>query len=385
MSKGLSFNRLSVRLIAAFLLAAVIGVVVVAVLAYRGTSSQFRSYVSDVQAMQSMMGGGGMMGNSWMGDSWMGMTSQPATNFMGNLGRTLWVAGIVGVLLAIVLGALFTQYIVAPLGQVSAAAKRVAKGDFHHRVNVRGSTELTELGESFNSMAETLKHDRELRQNTMADIAHELRTPLSVLQANIEGMQDGVLEKSPENLESLHQETLTLSRLIEDLRTLSLAESGQLKFNLKSTDMRDLSSKVVEGMQTQFASKKVSLSLESPEVLAPVTADPDRIQQVLGNLLTNALRYTPENGRVSVKVGADDGGVIASVTDNGIGISSQDLPKLFDRFYRADRSRTRATGGTGLGLAIVKQLVEAHGGRVWATSELGKGSSFFFRLPVVHS
>ena len=230
-------------------------------------------------------------------------------------------------------------------------------------------------------MADTLKHDRELRQNIVADIAHELRTPLSVLQANIEAMQDGVLEKSPENLESLHQETVTLARLIEDLRTLSLAESGQLKFNLKTTDMKELSTKVVEGMQTQFDSKRISLSLEAPEILTPVTVDPDRIEQVIRNLLSNALHYTPEGGRVTIRLVPDAGGLTASVTDTGIGVPQDDFPHLFERFYRVDRSRTRSTGGTGLGLAIVKQLVEAHGGHVSATSEVGKGSSFSFHLP----
>ncbi|OGO20499.1 MAG: hypothetical protein A2144_03080 [Chloroflexi bacterium RBG_16_50_9] len=365
------------RLTAAFLLAAVIGVAMVAFLAYRSASADFRAYISNIEAMQRMMGGmGGMMGNSWMG-----MTSQPALDFMNSLGRTLWVAGLMGVLLAIILGGLFTRYIVAPLGEVTIAAKRVAKGDFLQRVKVRGSSELTELGESFNSMADTLKHDRELRQNIVADIAHELRTPLSVLQANIEAMQDGVLEKSPENLESLHQETVTLARLIEDLRTLSLAESGQLKFNLKTTDMKELSTKVVEGMQTQFDSKRISLSLEAPEILTPVTVDPDRIEQVIRNLLSNALHYTPEGGRVTIRLVPDAGGLTASVTDTGIGVPQDDFPHLFERFYRVDRSRTRSTGGTGLGLAIVKQLVEAHGGHVSATSEVGKGSSFSFHLP----
>lgn len=376
------YNRLSVRLTAAFLLAAVIGVSVVAIFAYRSTASDFRSYISSIEGMQRMMGGsmGGMMGNPWMG-----MTSQPALDFMSNLGRTLWIAGLVGVLLALILGGLFTRYIVAPLGEVTAAARRMAKGEFLQRVKAHGSSELTELSESFNSMAETLKYDRDLRQNMIADIAHELRTPLSVLQANIEAMQDGVLEKNSENLESLHQETITLARLIEDLRTLSLAESGQLKFNLKPTGMTELTSKVIAGMQTQFASKNVRLSLEAPGILPPVTVDTDRIEQVLRNLLTNALHYTPGGGSVSVKLIPDNDGLTVSVTDTGIGVPLEDLPRLFERFYRVDRSRTRSTGGSGLGLAIVKQLVEAHAGRVWATSEVGKGSTFFFNLPVVHS
>jgi len=297
------------------------------------------------------------------------------------MGRTLWIAGLLGVVMALVLGGVFTRYIVAPLGEVTVAAKRIARGDFLQRVRPRGSSELAELGNSFNIMAETLKRDQELRQNIIADITHELRTPLSVLRANIEAMQDGVLETNPENLESLHQETLVLARLIDDLRTLSLAESGQLKFNFGRADIRELAVKVVDSMETQFASKGVRLSLEAEKGLAPIPADPDRIEQVLRNLLSNALHYTPKGGSVAVRLTPDGDGVTASVADTGIGIPAEDLPRIFERFYRVDRSRTRSTGGTGLGLAIVKQLVEAHGGRAWADSEPGKGSTFFFHLP----
>jgi signal transduction histidine kinase len=167
-------------------------------------------------------------------------------------------------------------------------------------------------------------------------------------------------------------------------------EAGQsislyVKFNLKTTDTKKLISKVVEGMQTQFASKSIRLSLEASDMLTPTTVDPDRIEQVLRNLLTNALHYTPEGGRVTVSVVPDGGSITVAVTDTGPGIPPENLPRLFDRFYRVDRSRTRSTGGSGLGLAIVKQLVEAQGGRVWATSQAGKGSTFLFRLPIVSS
>ncbi len=363
------FNRMSVRLTAAFLLAAVMGVALVAALAYRSTASDFRAFLSHLEAMQGMMGG--MMG---------GVIAQGAVDFMNNLGQTLWIAGLLGVLLALFLGGLFTRQIVAPLGEVATAARRVAKGDFRQKVKVRDSSELRELGESFNTMAETLSHDRELRQNMVADIAHELRTPLSILQANVEAMQDGILETSAGNLASLHQETLLLARLIEDLRTLSLAESGQLRFHPGDTDLKDLFSRVIEGLQTQFASKNVELALEAPDELAAVMADPDRIEQVVRNLLNNAYHYTSESGLVTVKLVPDGSGVTASVTDTGVGIPPENLPHIFGRFYRVDRSRARTTGGSGLGLAIVKQLVEAQGGRVWASSQIGKGSTFSFYL-----
>jgi signal transduction histidine kinase len=363
-----------VRLTVAFLLAATIGVALVAVLAYRVTSSDFMAFMEHVEAMQRMMGG--MMG---------GAVNEAALEFISNLRQTLWAIGLLGVALALLLGWLFTRQIVAPLGEVATAARRVAKGDLGQRVRVRGSNELVELSDSFNTMAETLSHDKELRQNMVADIAHELRTPLSVLQANIEAMQDGVLEASAENLASLHQETSILARLIDDLRTLSLAESGQLEFHPRATDMKKLSTRVIEGMRTQFASKNIDLALEATDSMAQVLVDPDRIEQVIRNLLSNAHRYTPEGGRVTMKLVTDGEGMVASVTDTGTGIPLEDLPRVFDRFYRVDRSRTRRTGGSGLGLAIVRQLIEAQGGRVWATSQAGKGSIFFFRLPIVSS
>ncbi|MDP2931062.1 MAG: ATP-binding protein [Chloroflexota bacterium] len=369
-----AFNRLSVRLTAAFLLAATMGVALVAVLAYRTTSTGFTAFIGHLEAMQGMMGG--MMDST---------VNQAALEFISNLGQTLWIAGLLGVALALLLGGLFTRQIVAPLGEVATAARRIAKGDLSQKVKIRGSNELADLGESFNTMAQTLSHDRQLRQNMVADIAHELRTPLSVLQANIEAMQDGVLEASAENLASLHQETSLLARLIEDLGTLSLADSGQLEFHPRATDLIKLSSQIMEGMRTQFTSKNVSLALEAPDSLVPVFVDPDRIEQVMRNLLSNAFRYTPEGGRVTLRLVTDSEGVVASVTDTGTGIPSEDLPHVFERFYRVDRSRTRRTGGSGLGLAIVKQLVEAQGGRVWATSQVGKGTTFFFRLPTVSS
>ncbi|APV43814.1 two-component sensor histidine kinase [Dehalogenimonas formicexedens] len=371
------FNRLSVRLILGFLLSSVLGMGLVAILAYNATSGSFHDFVITMQGMMGNGPGGpgGMMGN---GNLW---GQQITVNFLSDFGRTLWMAGLLGVLLAIVLGGLFTRNIVAPVGKVAAAAKKVAGGDLSQKVRLKGSSELVELGESFNSMTHTLRRDQELRQNMVADVAHELRTPLSVLRANIEAMQDGVLETSPANLESLHQETVNLGRLVEDLRTITLAESGQLKIHRQETDVSALAARVVEAMRTQFDSKSIELAVEA---LRPVEADvdSDRIEQVLRNLLANALHYSSSGGRVVVKVERNDSGAVISVADTGIGISAEDLPHIFDRFYRVDRSRARATGGSGLGLAIVKQLVEAHGGRVRVESALGKGSTFSFSLPV---
>ena len=372
------FNRLSIRLTAAFLLAAISGVALVAVLTYYSASSDFSDFLRHVEAMESMMGRGmmsGMMGGQTF--------AQAQKDFQDNLGRTLWVAGISGTALAIFLGYLFTRQIVAPLSKVTAAARRVAEGDLEQRVDIHGAGEPAELGESFNLMAATLSHDRELRRNMVADIAHELRTPLSILQGNIEAMLDGVMAANTDNLTSIHQETMLLARLVDDLRTLSLAEGGQLRFQPEDTDLRSLSLQVIDGFQTQLASKNISVALEAPHDLPQAWVDPDRTAQVMRNLLSNAFRYTPEDGNITIRLTAGNDGITVAVTDTGAGIPPEDLPHVFDRFYRVDRSRTRSTGGSGLGLAIVKQLVEAQDGRVWADSTEGKGSTFAFRVPHV--
>lgn len=366
-------GRLSVRLTGAFLLASVAGVALVAALAYRSTASDFRSFVGHMGATSGM---GSMM------DDMMGAPlTQAAAGFMDNLERTLWMAGLLGIVLAIVLGGLFARYIVSPLGAVAAAAGEVARGDFSRRVEVQGSNELAALGESFNLMAATLDRDRQLRQNMVADIAHELRTPLSILQANVEAMQDGVLESNAENLASLHQETLLLARLVEDLRTLSLADAGQLTLHRQPVDLSALASQVVASLGPKFAAKGIGLEMAAPPALPSLEVDPDRIEQVLRNLVSNALQYTPSGGRVSVGLSADGAGMTLSVADTGIGIPAEHLPFVFDRFYRVDRSRSRSTGASGLGLAIVRQLVTAHEGRAWATSQPGQGSTFNVFLP----
>lgn len=373
------FSRLSTRLTAAFLIAAISGVVLVAILAYRSTSSDFSAFLRLMEGMENMMGGGmgGMMGSQSL--------IQAQSDFLDNLRRTLWIAGIAGVVVAILLGALFTRQIVAPLGKVTAAAKRVAQGAFDQKVDIGGSGELDELGKSFNSMAATLARDQQLRRSMVADIAHELRTPLTILQGNVEAMLDGLLPADKENLTSLHQETLLLTRLVADLRTLSLAEAGQLEFRPKATDLKKLSSQVIDNFRPQLSARNIAVELDSPDGLPDVWVDPERTAQVLRNLLSNAMHYTPEGGSIKVRLNSTTEGVIVSVIDTGSGIPPDDLPRVFDRFYRVDRSRTRGTGGSGLGLAIVKQLVEAQGGKVWVESILGKGSAFSFQVPYPQS
>jgi signal transduction histidine kinase len=235
-------------------------------------------------------------------------------------------------------------------------------------------------------MADALVQGQQVRQHMIADIAHELRTPLSVVQANLEAMLDGVLPTNTQEIASLHEEILLLSRLVGDLRLLSLAEAGQLKLERTATDPAQLVHRVVDRMSVQAEAVRVTLTAEVASPLPAVHVDADRVGQVLTNLVDNALRYTPADGRVVVRAYTDieDGArpaVVFAVADTGSGIAPDELPYVFDRFYRPDKSRSRASGGSGLGLAIVKQLVEAHGGRVWVTSRPERGTTFLFTMP----
>ena len=278
------------------------------------------------------------------------------------------------------------------LNRLSLAANRVASGDFSQRVEVRSKDELASLAAAFNTMAESLAKTEDQRKRLFSDIAHELKTPIAVIQGNLEAIAAGVADPTPERISSLQEETALLTRLVTDLRDLSLAESGQLKLHPQPTDLAELIRGAVAGVQAQAEERGVEVTATAEEGLPPVLADPDRVGQVLRNLIANALRYTPGAGSIRVSAGLDgQAGPSArgvrpawvSVADTGSGIPSEDLPHIFDRFYRVDKSRSRASGGSGLGLAVVKQLVEAHGGKVWAESELGKGTVFHFTLPTV--
>lgn len=314
----------------------------------------------------------------------------PASDFLAAVDRSAWTAGLASGGLALLLGTLLFRGIVAPIRSVVTASQQLAAGRLTHRVPVTSRDEVGYLATAFNQMADSLQRDQELRRNMIADIAHELRTPLSVIQSNLEAMLDGVLPKSAEEIALLHHETALLTRLVADLRLLSLAESGQLKLERVPLDMADLAQRAVERSRGQAEETGIVIDAEVAPGLPPVEADEDRVTQVIGNLVGNAMRYTPAGGRVALSILPGHAGpdlvpttVLVAVQDTGSGIARDDLPYVFDRFYRVEKSRNRASGGSGIGLAIVKQVVEAHGGSVGAESEPGKGSRFWFTLPVV--
>ena len=302
----------------------------------------------------------------------------PAGDFLTSINQSIITSAAVAGLIALLLGGILFFQITAPLRNLKKAAHAITQGDLNQRVAIRSHDELGELGETFNSMADTLKKNEIQRQNLVADIAHELRTPLAAIQATLEGMLDGVLPTDAEQVTALHHETMLLNRLVGDLRLLSLADSGELTLEGAQADLNELICQVVERSKNQAGQKNITLQVDIPGALPEIQADTLRITQVLNNLIGNALRYVPESGTIIVsarKISEPEDAIEVSVTDTGKGIPKEDLPNVFDRFYRADKSRTRASGGSGLGLAIVKQLVEAHGGKVEANSPIFSGES----------
>ncbi len=287
------------------------------------------------------------------------------------------------VLVALAVAVFVARRIVEPVEAMGAAAQRIAAGRYGERVPVASQDELGELAEQFNRMAEALQRLERLRKDLVADVAHELRTPLAGLSGYLEGLLDGVLEASPEVLGRMQREVHRLQRLVEDLQELSRVEAGQVKVQPVPTILREVVEGVVARLRPQGEDKGIRLGVEVPPDLPAVLADPDRVAQVLTNLLGNALQYTPLGGRVDVRAWRVGREVAVAVQDTGIGIPPEHLPFVFERFYRVDRSRSRRAGGAGIGLAIARSLVELHGGKIWADSPgPGRGSTFTFTLPV---
>ncbi len=298
--------------------------------------------------------------------------------------RAALIAGLLAGLVAFALAIVLVRQITHPLTELNDASQRIAQGDLTARVPQEGTDELGQLGGAFNRMASALETQETLRRHLMADVAHELRTPLTAIQGTVEALQDGIFPLTPDSLTPIHEETLLLNRLVEDLHALAQAEAGRLSLNLADLDMSELTEKIVTGLLPVAQQTGIHLSWQVTTPPTTLPGDAQRIGQVLTNLLSNALRHTPAGGKIEVTVKHQTGGLLLSVQDSGPGIAAADLPHIFDRFYRGDRSRSRETGGSGLGLTIARQLVEAHGGRIWVESPppgQEKGSVFHVLLP----
>jgi len=307
--------------------------------------------------------------------------SSPEQRYLSHVNTSLIIAGVVGAAVAILLGLFLTRQFTKPIRALKRGAARIAGGDLAYRVEVKSKDEFGELATSFNSMAATLDSSEQSRRRLFADIAHELRTPLSVIGGTVDAMLDGVYEPNPDNLTSIKEETEVLTRLVAELRDLTLAESGHLKLEVEPTNLAELVQRRVSQAEVIAQGKNISLKTDITERLPEIEADGRRVEQVVANLLDNALNHTPQGGTVTIAVSPDKDGILVSVSDTGEGIPPEHLPYIFERFYRVDDARSRKTGGAGLGLAIAKQMVELHGGRIWVESEAGKGSKFSFTLP----
>ncbi len=304
--------------------------------------------------------------------------------FVETIFYSLLAAALAAVVIAAAASLFVSRRITDPLQRMLVATRRISAGRYKERVPVQENDEIGSLSESFNDMAAALQATEQQRREFVADISHELRTPLSILQGYMEGLIDGVLEPSEDTWGLLYTETERMRRLVEDLQQLSQAEAGQLTLDAKPISPEATIVRSTESMLPLFADKGVALESEVPKRLPLVVADADRMVQVLTNLLRNALRYTPTAGRVTVEAETSGDEVRFTVRDTGSGIAPEHLPHLFERFYRAEKSRSRVGGGSGVGLAISKALVEAMGGRIQADSlGPGKGATFSFTLPVV--
>jgi len=312
--------------------------------------------------------------------------NQHEGQLLNSLHNSLAYVGAIILIAGLAASYLLARRVTDPLRKLSAAAEQIGSGHYEQPILEKSNDEVGQLADSIRAMAEALQIHQRQRERLFADIAHELRTPLAVIQGNLEGMIEDVVPTDKEQLSSLLEETIHLKRLIQDLRDLSLAEAGQLRLEPVPSDMTLLIERVVVLLKPLADEKDIHLEFVGKVLLPPILIDPVRISQVINNLLINAIRYTQEHGRILVFTAVENTGdrewLVTKVMDNGSGIPDSDVAHIFDHFYRVDISRARRSGGTGIGLAIVKQLISIHGGRVTVESTPGEGSTFIIYLPL---
>ncbi len=306
----------------------------------------------------------------------------PEQAFMDQVRNNLLLAGLIATVIGAGLGLAFSRTLTRPLDRLATAARAIAAKDLTQRVETSGTVEVANVANAFNDMAHSLQKAEELRRNLVADVAHELRTPLSVMQGNLSAQLDGLFPLDLAETARLYDETRLLSRLVDDLRELAQAEAGQLQLNVGSIDLRPVIESTAEAFNALAAEKQVTIGLQMLDELPSVKADSARVTQVLRVFVSNALRHTPTNGMITISAVTLPDQVGVSVQDTGDGVAPDEIAFVFDRFWRGDKSRARETGGSGLGLAIAKQLIEAQGGTIGVESTVGQGSRFWFTLPV---
>jgi histidine kinase len=372
-------SRLWLKLFASYFLVIVIGMgsiwVATRFTAPRSFQRHMLGMLTGTGTGMGMMGQGNGQGNGMMGQFY--------ADYQASFNESLTAAVIAASLVALGASIIISRTIVSPVRSMTNASARIAEGRYDERVDLQGNDELAQLAKSFNQMAEQLEQVENMRRRLIGDVAHELRTPLTAIKGSAEALMDGVLPATDETYQQIHNEAERLNRLVDDLQELSRVESRATNLNIRSVDSTSAIKTVAKRMQFQFDEKRLSLSLNLPHDPIHIQADEDRLIQILTNLLGNALQYTPEGGEVTLSLEKDKDMARFFVRDTGVGIPADHLAHIFDRFYRVDKSRSRARGGSGIGLTIAKHLVEAQGGTIWAESEgENKGSVFIFTLPL---
>jgi histidine kinase len=324
------------------------------------------------------------MGRGFGSPGGSGMMVQLYADYRAGFNEALLYASLAAGAAAILLSIVFSRRVIAPVRAMAAASERIANGHYEERVGVAGADELGQFAARFNEMAEKLEQVEAMRRRLIGDVSHELRTPLTTIKGSMEGLIDGVLPATAETYQQVHAEADRLNRLVDDLQELSRVEAHAYQLNCRAVEVEPLLSSAVKRMTVQAQAKNITLTVNAAAGLPPIQGDADRLLQVLTNLISNAIRYSADGSHVGLTARPVANEVQIAVKDSGIGIPAEHLPRVFDRFYRADPSRSRgAGGGSGIGLTIARALVEAHGGRIWAESAgEGQGSTFAFTLPM---
>lgn len=367
---------LSLQVFLSIVLVSLGAVLVVGLIARNALAAAFDAYLTSLPAATSGMPGRGRMGRVILGGA--------EQTFVASVDRSVYIGAAVAVLIAAVVAILLTRYLTRPIRTLEMAAEGLAEGDLAHRVEPAGPMEVAALGEAFNRMADSLEEAEVLRRRLVADVAHELRNPIAAARVHAEGMAEGVLPATQTRFEALVSDLGHLSALVNDLQQLAVAEAGQLRYDMAPVDLAELVAQE-SSRAAESASESLSISASGTAVPIWIEADDMRLSEVLRNLLSNAVRHTAA-GSIVVSVAKTSNLMVeVRVADTGEGIPDEDLPYIFERFYRADAARASDTGGAGLGLAITRRIVEDHGGEVFAENAAGGGAIIGFRLPTAAS
>lgn len=373
-------KHLAWKMFLSYLVVVIIGIVVLITAASLSVPAAFERHMASMNALMSSANA--------MGDS-QSMETELFSQYTAAVYEAVSYAAIAALIAALLASYFISRQVVTPMLGMMGLSHRIAEGEYEERLSLPGgqqADQIDELGQlalSFNQMADKLEKTETMRRELIGDVTHELRTPLTAVKGYLEGLMDGVLPADPETYQQIHSEIDRLQHLVSDLQELSRVEAGAFQLQLTPVSPASLIERIQNTLGRQFEDKNIYLEIGIDPNLPDFIVDKDRIIQVLTNLVGNALQYTPSGGKVTLQVRRERSGMLFTVKDSGIGISAEQLQYVFNRFYRTDKSRTRASGGSGIGLTIAKALVQAHQGKIWAESDgEGKGSTFSFLIPL---